>query len=180
MSSKWCPIVDWSLNLFFSFFSKIAARSYLWLFSVSNKRAKTLFCENAHVLHRFGRLSTRILKTQRLKMHFFETGSQGGEIRKRSTRVFMWTANPHTFQNDDAIAPPLDLLPLTSEPRDVSQQQQQQWRTTCLLVLQRILSLWTTPFSVVISGSMWMQIFLKRWRGGQRKKRSFSPVWTGP
>ena len=28
----------------------------------------------------------------------------------------MWMANPHTFQNDDAVAPPLDLLSLTSEP----------------------------------------------------------------
>ena len=77
---------------------------------------KTLFCENAHILHRFGRPSTRILKTQRLKTHFFETRSQGGEIQKCSPPVFMWTANLHTFQNDDAIAPPLDLLPLTSEP----------------------------------------------------------------
>ena len=45
---------------------------------------KTLFCENVHVLHRFGRPSIRILKTQRLKTYFFETGSQGREIRKRS------------------------------------------------------------------------------------------------
>ena len=34
------------------------------------------------------------------------------------------------IQNDNAIAPPLDLLPLTSEHRDVSEQQQQ-LRTTC-------------------------------------------------
>ena len=40
-------------------------------------QTRTLFCENAHVLHCFGRPSTRILKTQRLKMHFFENGSQG-------------------------------------------------------------------------------------------------------
>uniref|UniRef100_A0A671U678 Phospholipase A2 n=1 Tax=Sparus aurata TaxID=8175 RepID=A0A671U678_SPAAU len=38
-------------------------------------QTRTLFCENAHVLHRFGRLSTRILKTQRLKTHFLENGS---------------------------------------------------------------------------------------------------------
>ena len=69
---------------------------------------KTLFCENAHVLHHLGRPSTRILKTQRLKRHFFENGCQGGEIQKRSPPVFMWTANLHTFRNDDAIAPPLD------------------------------------------------------------------------
>ena len=57
----------------------------------------TLFCENTRVLHRFGRPSIRILKTQRLKMHLFENGSQGGEIQKRSPPVFMWTANPLTF-----------------------------------------------------------------------------------
>ena len=88
---------------------------------------KTLFCENAHVLHRFGRPSIRILKMQRLKTHFFENSSQGEEIRKRNPPIFMWTAKPHTFQNNDGIT-----LPSTSEPRDVSQQQQQ-WRwTTCL------------------------------------------------
>ena len=48
-------------------------------------------------------------KQESLKTHFFENGSQGGEIRKHSPRAFMWTANPHTFQNDDAIAPPLNL-----------------------------------------------------------------------
>ena len=39
----------------------------------------------------------------------FENGSQGGEIRKHSPPVLMWTAIPHTFQNDDAIAPPRDV-----------------------------------------------------------------------
>ena len=71
----------------------------------------------SHVLHRFGRPSTQILKT-----HFFENGSQGGTIRKCSPPVFVWTANLsifHTFQNDDAIAPPLHLQPSTTEPRDV-------------------------------------------------------------
>ena len=66
-------------------------------------------CKNAHVLHRFGRLSTQILKMQSLKTHFSETRSQGGEIRKHSPRVFMWTANLHTVRNDDAIAPLLNL-----------------------------------------------------------------------
>ena len=76
---------------------------------------KTLFCENAHVLHHFGQPSTRILKTQCLKTHFFENGSQGGKTWKHRPPVLVWTVNPHTFQNDDAIAPPLDLLALTSE-----------------------------------------------------------------
>ena len=78
-----------------------------------------LLCENAHVLHRFGHFFA-VLKMQCLKMHFFENGSQGGEIRKRSPPVLVWTANLDTFQNNVAIAPPLDLLPLTSEPRNVS------------------------------------------------------------
>ena len=56
----------------------------------------------------------------KLKMPLFENRSQGGKIRKRSPPVLVWTVNPHTFQNDEAIAPPLDLLPLTSEPRNVS------------------------------------------------------------
>ena len=79
--------------------------------------------ENAllrNVLRCFGRPSTQILKTQRLRTHFFDSGSQGGKIRKSSPPIFLWTANPHTFQNDDAIAPLLDLLPSTSEPRDIS------------------------------------------------------------
>ena len=38
-----------------------------------------------------------------------ENGSQGGKIRKRSPPVLVWTANPHTFRNDDAITQPLDL-----------------------------------------------------------------------
>ena len=33
---------------------------------------------------------------------------------------------------------------------------------------------------IYFSGSVWMQIFLKRWRGTRRKTRSFSPVWTAP
>ena len=44
-------------------------------------QTRKLFCENTHVLHRFGRPSTQILKTQCLKMHFFENGSQGGRKR---------------------------------------------------------------------------------------------------
>ena len=40
--------------------------------------------------------------------------------------------------------------------------------------------IWTTAFSVIVSGSVWMQIFLKWWRGRQRKKkRLFLPMWTG-
>lgn len=54
-------------------------------------------CVNAHVLLRFGRSSTWILKKQRLKTRFFETGSQGGKIWKRSPHVVMWTANLHTL-----------------------------------------------------------------------------------
>ena len=46
---------------------------------------------------------------KRLKTYFFETGSQGGKIRKCSPRVFMWTVNPHTLGIDDAIAPPPNL-----------------------------------------------------------------------
>ena len=57
---------------------------------------------------------------QRLKMHFFENGSQGGKIRKCSPPILVWAANVHTLQNNDAIAPPLDLLPLTSEPHELS------------------------------------------------------------
>ena len=78
----------------------------------------TISCENAHVLHRFGCLSTRILKTQHLKMH--KMGLRVKKIRERSPPVFMWTANPCTFRNDDATTPPFNLLPLTSEPRDVA------------------------------------------------------------
>ena len=40
--------------------------------------------------------------------------------------------------------------------------------------------IWTTAFSVMLSGSVWMQVFLKRWQGRWRRKISFSPVWTGP
>ena len=69
-------------------------------------QTRRLFCKNAHVLHSFGCLSTWILKT-----HFFENESQGGKIRKRSPSIFVWTAIPHTYQNNDAITPPLDLLP---------------------------------------------------------------------
>ena len=53
-------------------------------------------------------------ESQRLKIHFSENESEGGKIRERSPPVLVWTANPHTFQNDDAIAPPLNLLPPTS------------------------------------------------------------------
>ena len=28
----------------------------------------------------------------------------------------MWTVNPHAFQSDDAVVPPLILLPSTFEP----------------------------------------------------------------
>ena len=63
----------------------------------------TLFGENAHVLHRFGRPSTRILKT-----HFSENVS-GWKNLKTQPAVVVWTANPHTSRNDGAIAPPLDL-----------------------------------------------------------------------
>ena len=58
--------------------------------------------------------------------HFSENGSQGGEIRKRSPPVVVWTANPHTFQTDDAIAPPLNLWTLQCL---ITKQQR---RTTCL------------------------------------------------
>ena len=47
-------------------------------------------------------------------------GSWKRSAWKHSPPFFMWTVYPHTFQNDVAIAPPLDLLPLTSESRDVS------------------------------------------------------------
>uniref|UniRef100_A0A671UB23 Phospholipase A2 n=1 Tax=Sparus aurata TaxID=8175 RepID=A0A671UB23_SPAAU len=36
------------------------------------------------------------------------------------------------------------------------------------------------PFSVIFSGSVWTQIFLKRCRGRWRKKRSSLSVWTAP
>ena len=38
---------------------------------------------------------------------------------------------------------------------------------------------WTTAFSVVFSGSVWTQIFLKRWRGRRRKKDCFSLCGRG-
>ena len=53
---------------------------------------------------------------QCLKTQSFENRCQGEKIQKRSPPILVWMANPHTFQNDDAIAPPLDLLPPTSEP----------------------------------------------------------------
>ena len=122
-------------------------------------QTRTLFGENAHVLHRFGRPSTRILKT-----HFFENGSQCGKIQKGSPPVFVWTVNPYTFQNDDAIAPPLDL-----------------WTP------QRLITTTTTTMAdyilVVFSGSVWTQLFLNWCRGRRREKDCFHPCgrplrWT--
>ena len=82
----------------------------MWTRSQSRSRGPSRrecsFAKNAQVLHRFGWPYTRILKRQRLKTHFFEKGSQGGKIRKRSPPVVMWTANPHTFQNDTASPHP--------------------------------------------------------------------------
>ena len=40
--------------------------------------------------------------------------------------------------------------------------------------------MWTTAFTVIFSGSVWTQIFLKRCRGRLRKNRLFSYVWTSP
>ena len=56
----------------------------------------------------------RSWKRNAWKCTFFENGSQGGKIWKSSPPVVAWTANLHAFQNVDAIAPPLDLLLLTS------------------------------------------------------------------
>ena len=40
--------------------------------------------------------------------------------------------------------------------------------------------IWTSAFSVIFSGSVWTQIFLKRWRGRRRKKRDrFRPCGRG-
>ena len=157
---------------------------------------------NAHALHRFGRLSTRILKTQRLKTHFIDNGSQGGEIQKRSPPVVMWTANLHTFRNNDAIAPPLDLLNLWTLRRLIT-------TTTTLAIFIFFLLCSVSPSTVCLFTACklnahvlclplhfwWMssttyrpgvwttalsQIFLKWWWGRLRKKRLFSPVWTGP
>ena len=60
---------------------------------ISYVQTRTLFCENTHVLHRFGRLSTRILKTLCLEMHFFECMfSCGWQIRILSKTM---TPSPH-------------------------------------------------------------------------------------
>ena len=54
-----------------------------------------LFCEN-FVLHLFGQLSTLILKTQRLKTHFFENGSQGGQRIHILSEMTMPLSQPST------------------------------------------------------------------------------------
>ena len=65
----------------------------------------------------------------------FLNRSQGGKIRKHSPPVFMWTANPYTFQNDDVIAPPCwtarQLVTTTTTMVDYM----------LVIVLQKILSL---------------------------------------
>ena len=61
----------------------------------TRKHSFAFSCESSHVLHRLGQPSTQILKTQWLKTHFFENGSQGGKIRKRSPPVLVWTVNLH-------------------------------------------------------------------------------------
>ena len=113
MASSFCKVHRFAVH------TKTGGLSFQIFPSWGAIQMRTLFCENAHVLHCSGRPPTRILKTQCLKTHFFENGSQGGEIRKRSPPIFMWMANPHTFQNDDAIAPSRNLLSLTSEPCNV-------------------------------------------------------------
>ena len=67
-------------------------------------QTRMLFCENAHVLHRFGRPSTRILKTQRLKTHFFENGSQGGKI-KNAALPFSCGQRIHIFSKTMTPSP---------------------------------------------------------------------------
>ena len=112
LASTRVGIVCWGLSSTMrpaGFFEEEVTVKPTALYSPFLRTKRPLFCVNDAETHD---PSTRILKTQRLKTHFLETGSQGGEIRKRSPPVLVWTVNPHTFRNDDAIAPP---RPLASE-----------------------------------------------------------------
>ena len=148
----------------------------------------------------------------------------------------MWTANPHTFRNEDAIAHPLTsclrpLNPATSHnnnnnnngglhacvraTEDIEPFLQLTHLvvecsgflalaififfllcfvfpfTVCLFTAHKLYAhalslllrflrissatyrpgIWTTAFSVVLSGSVWTQIILKQYQGGWRKKK---------
>ena len=100
--------------------------------------------------------------TQRLKCTFLKTGLRVAKSNNAALLVLVWTANPHTLWNDDVIAPPLDLLPPTSEPRDVSWQQQQ-WRTTCLCSCHRRYWLLLLLWDVVVSEMHAPSLLLRFW-----------------
>ena len=53
------------------------------------------------------------------KRTYLKTGLRV-EKSENAALLFVWTANLHTFRNNDAIAPPLDLSPPNSEPRDIN------------------------------------------------------------
>ena len=102
----------------------VSLQKTLFLWTTSDEKpleavcTKMLFCEKKHALRRFVRPYTRILKTQRLKTHFFETESQCGKTQKRSPPVFMCTAKTITLSPHPSTSCLRPLNPTASHHND--------------------------------------------------------------